>query len=305
MIAARSLSSASASEQQCPATMRPLNLWRSAASAICPSERALGESLSSTWKSRSRPFALAASNSLSSIASLRGPGASPRNVSPPSTPPCFATVSTVKRKSASSVSARSIGNSATACKRDAAFPLLAHLGEHAPRDLGLLRVAVDMRAQRAGAVREGAAQREVHALGDILARPVGRTVGHHGIARAEMRAVRILRAMPDVALVDMGVHIDEARQHDAVVEIDARQPVLHRRADRGDARVVDHDAARREAVGVGHELRAICDEAHRHARIDEAIARDVRGMVMKPGICSSLCPRSMLKQISMRSLEAL
>src|SRR5213082_2060550 len=57
MMAARSLSSASASEQQWPATMRPLNLWRSAASAIWPSERAFGESLSSTWKSRSRPFA--------------------------------------------------------------------------------------------------------------------------------------------------------------------------------------------------------------------------------------------------------
>ena len=165
MIAARSLSSASASEQQCPATMRPLNLWRSAASAICPSERALGESLSSTWKSRSRPFALAASNSLSSIASLRGPGASPRNVKPPSTPPCFATVSTVKRNSASSVERAVDRKQRDRLQRDAAFPLLAHLGEHAPRDLGLLRIAVDMRAQRAGAVREGAAQREVHAPG--------------------------------------------------------------------------------------------------------------------------------------------
>ena len=38
----------SASEQQWPATIRPLNLWRSAAWAIWPSERAFGESLSST-----------------------------------------------------------------------------------------------------------------------------------------------------------------------------------------------------------------------------------------------------------------
>jgi len=133
-----------------------------------------------------------------------------------------------------------------------------------------------MRAQRAGAVREGAAQREVHALSDILARPVGRAVGHDGVAGAEMRAVRIVRAMPDVALVDVGVHIDKARQHDAVVEVDAGQPVLHRRTDRGDARAVDHDAASREAVGIGHKLRRVRDEAHRHARIGETIARDVR-----------------------------
>ena len=105
-----------------------------------------------------------------------------------------------------------------------------------------------------------------------------------------MRAVRVLRAMPDVALVDVGVHVDEARQHDAVVEVEARQAVLHRRADRGDARVVDHDVAGREAVGVGRELRGVGDEADRHARIGKAIARDVGGMVMKPGICSSLCP---------------
>ena len=64
------------------------------------------------------------------------------------------------------------------------------------------------------------------------------------------------RALPDVALVDMGVHVDEARQHDAVVEIEPRQAVLHRRADGGDAAVVDHDVAGREAVGIGRSCAA-------------------------------------------------
>jgi hypothetical protein len=68
---------------------------------------------------------------------------------------------------------------------DTALPLLAHLGEHAPGDRGLLADRVDMGAQRAGAVREGAAQRKVHAPGDVLRRPVGLAVRHHGHAGAE------------------------------------------------------------------------------------------------------------------------
>jgi hypothetical protein len=40
--------------------------------------------------------------------------------------------------------------------------------------------------------------------------------------------------------------------------------------------VLDHDAARRKAVGVGDELRGVGDETGRHARVGEAIARDVR-----------------------------
>ena len=50
------------------------------------------------------------------------------------------------------------------------------------------------------------------------------------------------------------------------------EAVLHRRADGGDAAVLDHDVAGCETVGVGRELRGIGDEAHRHARIGEAIS---------------------------------
>ena len=37
--------------------------------------------------------------------------------------------------------------------------------------------------------------------------------------------------------------------------------VLHRRTDGGDAPVVDHDVAGCETVGIGLEMRGICDEA--------------------------------------------
>ena len=160
---------------------------------------------------------------------------------------------------------------------DAAFPFLAHLGEDRPRDRRLFRIAVDVGAQRAGAVREGAAQREVHALGDILGRPVHIAIRHHGGARAEMRAVRVLRAMPDVTLVDVSVHVDEPRQHDAVVEIEAlKAVVLARGTDRRDAAVVNHDIAGCEAVGVGCQPARVRDQAYGHARVDEAKARRIR-----------------------------
>ena len=116
-----------------------------------------------------------------------------------------------------------------------------------------------MRAQRAGAVREGAAQREVHALARRPRRDQFASRSAITVMRAPMkRAVRIRRARPDVALVDMGVHVDEARQHDAAVEIEARQavaapaggPMAAMRA------VLDHDVAGREAVGVGRSCEA-------------------------------------------------
>ena len=94
------------------------------------------------------------------------------------------------------------------------------------------------------------------------------------IRAPEERAVRILRAPPDVTLVDMGVHVDQARQHDATLEIEARKSVLHRGSDGGDAAIVDHDVAGREAVGVGRKLRGV-RQAYRHARIGEAETGDV------------------------------
>ncbi len=59
----------SASEQQWPHRILPVNLCRMAAAAIRSSERAAGSVASSTWKSRSNPWAVAVSNMMSSAAS--------------------------------------------------------------------------------------------------------------------------------------------------------------------------------------------------------------------------------------------
>ena len=96
-----------------------------------------------------------------------------------------------------------------------------------PRDGGLLadRCRCGCAARRCRARRRSAA-RSPCAWRTSSARPVRLAVRHHGHARAHERAVRVRRARPDVALVDVGVHVDEARQHDAVVEIEARQAVV-------------------------------------------------------------------------------
>jgi len=77
-----------------------------------------------------------------------------------------------------------------------------------------------MRAQRFGAMRVGRAQREIHAPRHVLGAPARHPVGAGGVERAHEAAVGIGFARPDMALVDMGVAIDEARQHDAAGKVD-------------------------------------------------------------------------------------
>ena len=66
---------------------------------------------------------------------------------------------------------------------DAAAPAFAHGGEHRPTDCGLRPDAVDMRADRARAVRIGAAQAELHAPRDVGGAPIGVAVGGDGVQR--------------------------------------------------------------------------------------------------------------------------
>ena len=98
------------------------------------SERASGAQLSSTWKSRSRPFAVAASNTRSSAASSFAPGASPRNVSPPSTPPWRVDRLDDGAELRLVVDRELDREQRDRLQRDAALPCLAHLREHRPRD---------------------------------------------------------------------------------------------------------------------------------------------------------------------------
>jgi len=55
-----------------------------------------------------------------------------------------------------------------------------------------------------------------------------------------------------VALVDVGVRVDQARQHHAAVEVEPRRPVARRSRwhDRRNAAVIHTDVACEESIGV-------------------------------------------------------
>jgi hypothetical protein len=164
-------------------------------------------------------------------------------------------------------------------KRDAVAPLLAHLGEDRPGDGGLLAKRVEMGADRAAAVCEGAAQREIHARAHVVGIPVRLAVGRDRRARAGMGAVRVRAARPDMPFVDVGVHVDEAGQGDSAAQVDGRQ--IGRggsgvgRCEQRDLRAVHDEVAGGEAVGggvIGKRGRKVGG----HARIGDAIGRRFR-----------------------------
>src|SRR5439155_15339368 len=120
---------------------------------------------------------------------------------------------------------------------DAPGPLLADLLEDGPADRRLRAHGIDMSPDGAGAVGPAAAQAEVHAAAHVLGGPVRGAVRGHRAERAVESAVRIRGAFPGVALVEVRVHVDEARPELAVPEIDGsllvRSPA--RRHHAGDA----------------------------------------------------------------------
>src|SRR5258706_5022760 len=75
-----------------------------------------------------------------------------------------------------------------------------------------------MGPDRAGAVREAAAQAEVHAARDILGGPARGAVRRDGADGGGEGAVGVGGALPRVALVEMRVEIHEARPDLAAVE---------------------------------------------------------------------------------------
>ena len=122
---------------------------------------------------------------------------------------------------------------------DPSSPGVADLFEQRPRDIVLRRDRVEMRADRCGAVRVGGAQRKIHPPPDVHRRPQAHPVAGDRQQRRQPRAVRVLLARPDLALVEMRVDVDERRQHQAAIEV-TPGPRLRRRQ-RGDPVVGNRD----------------------------------------------------------------
>ena len=119
---------------------------------------------------------------------------------------------------------------------DAAAPALARLGEHRPTDARLRADAVDMGADRARAVRISRAQ--ANSIRGATSAALQRA------SRSAMTVVtapsksprRVGRAAPDMALVEMGMRVDEQRQDDPAGERQARRLAEVERARRRDRR---------------------------------------------------------------------
>ena len=118
---------------------------------------------------------------------------------------------------------------------DAARPGIAQRLRTTGQEIsGLRRQRIDVRADRARAVRVSAAKAELHAPAHVLGSTSAPRDRHDRARGAQRTAVGIRRARPDMALVEMGVEIDEARPDLAAGELDAR--LGRRRCRRRDAR---------------------------------------------------------------------
>ncbi len=109
---------------------------------------------------------------------------------------------------------------ADALQLDAAGPRVAQVREHRPGDGVLRRHRVEVGADCPCPVGVGAAQAELGAATHVLCRPVRLAVGGDGAERAREGAVGVGRAGPDVSLVEMRVHVDEAGQHHRARHLD-------------------------------------------------------------------------------------
>ena len=141
-------------------------------------------------------------------------------------------------------------------------PLGPQLPEDAEGDRVLGGKGVEVGADRPRAVREGGAKRELHPAADVRRGPSGGAVGGDREAGGVGGAVRIGRPGPDLALVKMGVEVDEGGK-------DHRAPHVHALAcPRRDASALDGEIDRRQAP-------RSADEAGRCGQVRERQARHV------------------------------
>ena len=194
----------------------------SAVSAMTPSERAAGSAVSSTWKSRSQPLRSASANSASSASCKPrdhiGHGAEqPRAVRLDHRLDRLhmAGRRTSRRRR---TAARPAGRCGPASAR-------ARRRRRARRSRVCGAEAVEMGADGARAVRIGAAQRRTPCA---PRRPRRSSCADRSAATVCERAGESRRSglgarAPDMALVEMGVRIDEGGQHDAAGERQTRR----------------------------------------------------------------------------------
>src|ERR1700722_19021875 len=137
---------------------------------------------------------------------------------------------------------------------DATAPSLACFREHWPRDRRLRPDAVDMCPDRTRSMRIGAAQGELHPRRHIWRAPVGGPVSGDGGKRGAKRSVGIGDARPDMAVVEMGVGIDEKRQSNGAAERQAGRLQSGKtgagRDNRADAPFVDQQIDQRKILAV-------------------------------------------------------
>src|SRR3954447_17836633 len=119
-----------------------------------------------------------------------------------------------------------------------------------------------MRADCSGSMRMGTAQREIQARGDVPRAPMHVPIERDRVEGAEEGAVGVRPARPDLALVEMRVHVDEGGEDDPPCKVDGVD-AFWSAAEGGDPPLLDKDGRRRETIHVGAPGAA--DEAGRNA----------------------------------------
>ena len=271
MVRRRSPSGMRVRVQQWPASMRCGNLWSSAVSAISASVLTVGSTVSSAWKSSSQPWSAARRNRRSSASAAEpGRGRSRRRGTPRrprpwrSRRPAYGPSSSDRgrrrtgarpagrcgraiRRGARRRPARRCG-SATRCNRDGC-------GSRACRRRRRPCSAKLMRARTSAAVQWAS-----RSSGTAVRAPITEPSGFGG-------------PRPDMALVEMGVRIDEAGHHQAGA-LQHRQGGIGRpgsgRREGRDAAVLDQEIGPHEALGIGGGTGPALRQAGRHPGIGDA-----------------------------------